>query len=183
MTTETLAPLISLEITLSEPIFRRLQQVLDQSGQSIDAITTQALLSYLAQSPSFGANDPNASHVHVPIPDGETIPVPVEVDPATIADTSAVDPFSPEIQRLVEEAITRTGLSRSSPDEFVHPQGGRWTWLWQRGFVQQDGLAMTILVGLGVLLLGFTAHLLVSRWTAQAEDGYPPINPPCLPQP
>lgn len=48
MTTTTLEAPIALEITISEPLFRRLQQVLDAyPTQSLDDLTNQALMAYL----------------------------------------------------------------------------------------------------------------------------------------
>lgn len=48
MTTTTLEAPIALEITISETLFRRLQQVLDAyPTQSLDDLTNQALTAYL----------------------------------------------------------------------------------------------------------------------------------------
>ncbi|MEX0272049.1 hypothetical protein AB3R30_23270 [Leptolyngbyaceae cyanobacterium UHCC 1019] len=48
MTTSTLEAPIALEINISEPLFRRLQQVLDADPtQSFDDLTNQALTAYL----------------------------------------------------------------------------------------------------------------------------------------
>lgn len=48
MTTTTLEAPIALEVTISEPLFRRLQQVLDaHPTQSLDDLINQALSTYL----------------------------------------------------------------------------------------------------------------------------------------